>query len=151
MSKIVQNNPRVLHFFHNTFGWISNTKWSDIVFIYKQEKSNIVKKLHSILLLSILTTLRDKVQFFMNVFNGKVIAEFRHEKHDTTRLVFPCTRLRIISNTNSPEAGEHLNDPDRNKFEFKTDPRLDFLLKTASAIKLMDPIKRGAWMRGLTD
>ena len=48
-SKIVQNNPWVLHSCHNIFGWISNTKWSDIAFIYKQEKNNIVKKLHSIL------------------------------------------------------------------------------------------------------
>ena len=87
----------------------------------------------------------------MNVSNGNVIDEFRHDKHDTTRFVFLCTRLWIISNINSPEAGDHLNDPDRNKFEFKTDQRLDFLLKTVSAIKLMDSRKRGAWMMGLTD
>ena len=58
--------------------------------------------------------------------------------------------MQKILNIKSPEAGKHLNDPDREKIESKTDPRLDFLLKMASSIKLMHSGKRGARVKGLT-
>ena len=127
-------------------------KWSDIVFIYKQEENNIVKKTP----LDYQTLYpnnfeKQKVRLVMNVFNEKVIAQLEHyDKHDTARFVFLCTRMWKILNIKSPEAGKRLNDPDRDQIESKTDPRLDFLLKMASAIKLMDSGKRGARIRGLT-
>ena len=66
----------------------------------------------------------------MNGFSEKVIAQLEYyNKHDTARFVFLCTRMWKILNIKSPEAGEHLNNPDRGKIEYKTDPRLDFLLK----------------------
>ena len=84
----------------------------------------------------------------MNVFNEKVIAQLEHyDKHDTTRF-FLCTRMWKILHIKSPEDGKHLNDSGKNKIEFKTDPRLDFLLKMASVIKLIDSGKRGTRIRG---
>ena len=65
----------------------------------------------------------------MEVFNEKVVAQLEHYgKHDTARFVFLFTRMWKILNIKSPEAGKHLNDPDREKIESKTDSRLDFLL-----------------------
>ena len=87
----------------------------------------------------------------MNIFNEKVVAQLEHHgRNDTARFVSLITRMWKVLNIKSPEAGKHLNDPDREKFESKLDQRLDFLVKMASSIKLMDSGKRGARVRGLT-
>ena len=87
----------------------------------------------------------------MNIFNEKVISQLEHYgKYDTARFVSLFSRMWKMLNIKSPEAGKRLNDPDREKFASKTDPRIDFLLKMATSIKLMDSNKRGARRRGLT-
>ena len=48
------------------------------------------------------------------------------------------------------ESGKHLNDPDKDKIESKTDPRLDFPLKMTCTIQLMDSGKREAKIKGVT-
>ena len=157
LIKNLRNNwytekTRELEFVDPETGQKLRAKWSDLVYIYKQEEKNIVKKTP----LDYQTLYpnnfeKQKVQLVMNVFNEKVVAQLEHYgKHDTARFVFLFTRMWKILNIKSPEAGKHLNDPDREKIESKTDSRLDFLLKMATSIKVMDSGKRGARVRGMT-
>ena len=121
-------------------------KWSDLVYIYKQEEKNVVKKVPiDYQTLYPNNCEKQKVQLVMNIFNEKTVG-----KKDTARFVSLFTRIWNILNIKSPQAGKHLNDTDREKFESKRNPRLTFLLKMASSIKLMDSGKRGARPRGLT-
>ena len=83
-----------------------------MVFIYKQEESNIVKKTP----LDYQTLYpnnfeKQKVQLLMNLFNENVISHLEHyDKHGTARFVFLCTRMWKRLNIKSPKTGKRLND-----------------------------------------
>ena len=127
-------------------------KWNDLVFIYKEEENNMIKKTA----LDYQTLYpnnfeKQKVQLVMNVFNEKTISQLQsYGKNDTAKFVSLCTKMWKILNIKSPQAGKHLNDPDREKFVSKTDPRLEFLIQMATMLKTMGSSKRGFRIKGLT-
>ena len=127
-------------------------KWSDIVYLYKKEGKKLVKKVPiDYQTLCPNNFGKQNVQLVVNIFNEITIEQLEHHgKKDTARFVSLITRTWKILNIKTPDVGKHLSDPDRQTLECTSDPRLEFLHKMASSIKLVDSGKRGTSIKALT-
>ena len=98
---------------------IVETRWRDLIEIYKEESQTIIKNTkfdYSILYPTNLE--KQKVHLACNIFNEKTSVELLcRENTDTAVFVEAVTKLWNILNIKNPNTDKRLNDPHRMKFE----------------------------------
>ena len=118
-------------------------KWNHLKIIYKMEQATMIKdtKLdHCSLFPNSFE--RKKVSLVLNVFNEKTIAALKQNNFDETAIfVEHVNKMWNILNVRSRYTGERLKDTNREPINSIDDPKLDFLLKMATSLKLMDTSK----------
>ena len=125
-------------------GKVVHARWSDLKSIYKEEMDNSVKRTK----LDYQTLYpnnfeKDKVSLILNVFHEKTVTALKQKKlYDTAIFIEKVMKIWNILNVKSPWDGKNLNDPDRFPIKDPNDERLDFLLKMATSMKLMDTSKK---------
>ena len=127
-------------------------KWTDLVDIYKEEQEGLLRETK----LDYQTLYpnsfeKQKVNLAVNVFNQKTVVALRKRgKLGTAAFVAHVTKMWEIINVKSPRESTKLNDPNRAKIEDEDDPRLNYLHRMATSMKLMDNSIRGKRVNGLT-
>ena len=120
-------------------------KWNHLEIIYKKEQATMIKdtKLdHCSLFPNSFE--RRKVSLVLNVFNEKTVAALKQNNFDETAIfVEHVNKMWNILNVRSRYTGERLKDTNREPINSTDDAKLDFLLKMATSLKLMDTSKHG--------
>ena len=78
------------------------------------------------------------------------VALRKRGKSGTASFVADVTKMWEILNVKSPREATKLNDPNRAKLADVQDPRLNYLHRIATSMKLMDNSTRGNRQQGLT-
>ena len=87
---------------------------------------------------------RQKVSLVLNVFNEKTVAASKQNNFDETAIfVEHVNKMWNILNVRSRYTGERLKDTDREPINSIDDPKLDFLFKMATSLKLMAHLSMG--------
>ena len=126
--------------------------WNDLVEIYKEEQEGLLRQTK----LDYATLYpnsfeKQKVSLAVNVFNYKTVVALRKRgKSGTASFVAHVTKMWEILNVKSPREAKKLNDPNRAKIDDVEDPRLNYLHRMATSLKLMDNSTRGNRRQGLT-
>ena len=85
------------------------------------------------------------------MFNEKTVAALKQNNFDETAIfVEHVIKMWNILNVRSRYTGERLKDTNREPINSIEDPKLDFLLKMATSLKLMDTSKHRQRIEGLT-